>query len=52
MKEFWRQSSLVRDVTMFPVRMRKKHRQVRPVPFDKPLNELARSKPSEVISRN
>ena len=25
--------------------------QVRPVPFDSPLNELARSKPSEVMSR-
>jgi hypothetical protein len=31
--------------------MKGKRRQVRPVPFDIPLKELARSKPSEVISR-
>jgi hypothetical protein len=29
-----------------------KHHQVRPVPFERPLKELARSSPSEVMSRN
>ena len=31
--------------------MKNERCQVRPVPFDSPLNELARSRPSEVMSR-
>ena len=31
--------------------MKSERSQVRPVPLDSPLNELARSKPSEVMSR-
>jgi hypothetical protein len=31
--------------------MRSERRQVRPVPLDNPLKELARSKPSDVMSR-
>ena len=30
--------------------MKSERRQVRPVPLDSPLNELARSKPSDVMS--